>query len=150
MRPPCQSGASQNFESLSVGWYWIVADQVKVVSNWILSKVQLFITYQVLVLFLYFRRDFASTWKNDTKKHIVNTTLATTLSTSRKLPMMLLTHSFKRVSSVNQGTRSATESWNWLFKNICQEKYLQLRQDRSVHSREILLVPSPDEGGGKI
>ena len=25
---------------------------------------------------------------------------------------------------------------------------LQLRQDRSVHVREILLVPSPDEGGG--
>ena len=25
---------------------------------------------------------------------------------------------------------------------------MQLRQDRSVHVREILLVPSPDEGGG--
>ena len=25
---------------------------------------------------------------------------------------------------------------------------MKLRQDRSVHVREILLVPSPDEGGG--
>ena len=87
MRPPCQSGASQNFKSLSVGWYWIMADQVKVVSNWILSKVQLFIIYQVLVLlFLYFRRDFASTWKDHTK------TLATTLLTSRILRLILFTH----------------------------------------------------------
>ena len=86
MRPPCQSGASQNFKSLSVGWYWIV-DQVKAVSNWISSKVQLFITYQVLVLlFLYFRRDFACTWKDHTK------TLATTLSTSRVLRHILFTH----------------------------------------------------------
>ena len=28
------------------------------------------------------------------------------------------------------------------------QSLLQLRQDRSVHVGEILLVPSPDEGGG--
>ena len=28
------------------------------------------------------------------------------------------------------------------------QSVLQLRQDRSVHVGEILLVPSPDEGGG--
>ena len=106
-------------------------------------KVQLFISYQVLLLlFHYFRTIFASTWRNDTTKFIVNTTIATTLSTSRKLQMKLLIYSAKWVSSVNQGTRNATEFLNWL------QSHVQLRQDRSVHAREILLVPSPDEGGG--
>ena len=59
--------------------------------------------------------------------------------------MRLLSHSSKSVvSSKNQETRHFTEFLNC----ISMQSLLQLRQDRSVHVGEILLVPSPDEGGG--
>ena len=101
--------SKRSCQSFSIGYYCSV-ELVKVPSHWLLSKVELHITYQFLVLlFHYFRTNFASTWKNDTMKYLVNTTIAKTLSTSRKLRMMLLTNSSKRVSSRNE-TRRVTST----------------------------------------
>ena len=46
---------------------------------------------------------------------------------------------------MNQETRHATEFLNWVPDDTTP---MQLRQDSSVYVGEILLVPSPDEGGG--
>ena len=124
--------------------YYCSVELVKVFSYWLSSKFELHITgYQFLVLlFHYFRTNFSPTWKHYTMKYIVNTTIATTPSTSRKLQMM----QFKRVSSVNEGSSNVTFAFK--LPGICI--YPQIRQDRSVHAGEILLVPSPDEGGGWV
>ena len=105
--------------------YHCSVELVKVFSYWLSSKFELHITYQFLMLlFHYFRTNFSPTWKNYTMKYIVNTTKATTLSMSRRLRMKLLTHSFKRLSSVNQRTRHASESLNSLFKVPMKRNFL--------------------------
>lgn len=62
-----------------------------------------------LLLFHYFRTNFASTWKNDTIQCIIKMTI----STGKTLRMILLTHSSKRLSSMNQETRYNVELLKW-------------------------------------
>ena len=56
--------------------------------------------------------------------------------------MILLTHSTRLLQE------TGNTSFRWIYKLGLYIPVMQLRQDRSVHVGEILLVPSPDEGGG--
>ena len=87
---------------------------VKVVPYWLSSELDLPVTYHFfvitsLLLFHYFRTNFASTWKNDTIQCIIKMTI----STGRTLRMILLTHSSKRLSSMNQEIRYNVELLKW-------------------------------------
>ena len=120
-RRHCQSGANQNRFYYYYYYYYYYyccycfVKLVKVVPYCLSSEVDLPITYHFLVitslllLFHYFRTNFASTWKNDTIKCIIKMTI----STWRTLRMILLTHSSKPLSSMNQETRYNVEFLNW-------------------------------------
>ena len=104
----CQSGANQNLFFFYCCYCFVKL--VKVVPYWLSSELDLPVTYHFfvitsLLLFHYFRTNFASTWKNDTIQCIIKMTI----STGKTLRMILLTHSSKRLSSVNQETRYNVE-----------------------------------------